>query len=324
MDEHKKKMKILRKEIGRFGWALLVYYLFLNYAVSMIAEIQMIYEGFRAVIASNSWVSFSDGLVNGASAVMENGWGYILACAVVVCMIPVWKGKDFFRKIFDTKQAMTGNDFLSLACIFFSGQLVFQMVAILEELLLNLLGLSVLESMEAASGGADTFSMFLYMGLAAPVVEEIIFRGVLLRGFEPVGKRFSIVASAILFGFFHGNLVQSPYAFAVGLVLGYVAMEYSIGWAMVLHMLNNLFLGDSLLRLTSFLPEGAADFMFWCLYIVCGIIAIRILIRRRQDISGWLRLNPPTMNAMKAFFTTPSNLIMMIMMSLNAIVMLFL
>ena len=162
------------------------------------------------------------------------------------------------------------------------------------------------------------------MGLGAPIVEEIVFRGVLMRGLAPYGKRFAIVASAILFGFFHGNLVQSPYAFAVGLILGYTAMEYSIGWAMVLHMVNNLILGDSLLRLTSFLPVGYGDIVYWIVYLISGIGAAAILIRNRHQIRAWCKVNPPTKNTMKAFFTAPSNVILMVLMSINAIMMLFL
>ena len=201
---------------------------------------------------------------------------------------------------------------------------MFQILAIIEEIILNLFDLSVLEAMEMASAGTDTFSMFLYMGLGAPIVEEIVFRGVLMRGLELYGKRFAIVASAILFGFFHGNLVQSPYAFAVGLILGYTAMEYSIGWAMVLHMVNNLILGDSLLRLTSFLPVGYGDIVYWMIYLISGIGAVIILIRNRHQIRAWCKVNPPTKNAMKAFFTAPANVILMVLMSINAIVMLFL
>ena len=323
MDE-KLLRKTMRREMGRYGWALLIYYLFLNYAVSMVVEIQMIYEGFRAVIASDSWAAFAEGMMEATAAVAENGWGYLIACAVVVCVIPLWKGKVFFRRIFETKQAMTGKTFAALLCIFFSGQLVFQILAVVEEMILNLFDLSVLEAMEMASAGSDTFSMFLYMGLGAPIVEEIVFRGVLMRGLEPHGKRFAIVGSAILFGFFHGNLVQSPYAFAVGLILGYTAMEYSIGWAMVLHMINNLILGDSLLRLTSFLPEGYADLLYWMIYLLSGIFAVVILVRKRNDIRAWLKSNPPVKNTMKAFFTAPANGILMVLMSINAIVILFL
>lgn len=318
----KLQRRALRRGIGAYGWALLIYYLFLNYAVGIALEIQLIYEGFCAVIVSDGWEMFANGVTDAFSSVNQNGWGYVIACCMAVCAIPIWKGSAFFKNLFQTKQTMTAKSFLDLLFIFFSGQLFFQVIAIVEEMLLNQFGISVLESMEMASASADSFSMFLYMGLAAPVVEEIVFRGVILRGLEPYGKRFAVVASAVLFGLFHGNLVQSPYAFAVGLVLGYTAMEYSIGWAMVLHMVNNLILGDSLLRLMSFLPVGMADMVYWGIYLLSGIASVVILVRNRHQIRAWFRDNPMVKGTVKAFFTAPANLILIVLMSLNAIMML--
>ena len=319
----KKRMKQLRKAIGFYSWLLIAYYMLLNYSVSMAASIQLVVNGFQAVISADSWEAYAEGVNQGALFVMENGWGYLAACAAGVIAIVLWKGRGYFRELFATKQTMQGRTLVRLLCIFLSGQLVFQLVAIVEELILNRFGLSLLESIEMASAGSDSFSMFLYMGLAAPVVEEILFRGVLMRGLEPYGRRFAIVASSILFGAFHGNLVQSPYAFAVGLVLGYTAMEYSIGWAMVLHMVNNLVLGDSLQRLTASWPMGAADLMFWCIYLVCGIVSARLMWRQRDKIRLWLRDNPCSKNAMRAFCTAPGSIVLFLMMGANAALMLF-
>ena len=60
------------------------------------------------------------------------------------------------------------------------------------------------------------------------------------------GEGLAVVTSALMFGLFHGNLSQLFYAFALGLVFGYVYLKtgrlrYSIG----LHMLIN-FLGSVL------------------------------------------------------------------------------
>ena len=96
------------------------------------------------------------------------------------------------------------------------------------ELVMNLFGGSLMPMMEAVSGSADTVSMFLYSALFAPIAEELLFRGYILRTLRPYGKRFAIFASAVLFGLFHGNLVQTPYAILVGLLLGYVTVEYGM------------------------------------------------------------------------------------------------
>ena len=321
MDEKIRK-RMLRKEIGKYGWFALLYYFFLNYVVITIAELQLLKVGFDAVIRADSWMAFAEGVEQGSAALMDNGWGYLLAGIAFVCAIPLFKGRSFWLSLFEQKQMMTGKVFFRLLCLFFGGQMVFQLLAIVEELILNQFGLSILESMEMASAGADSFSMFLYMGIAAPVVEELLFRGVLMRGLARQGNRFAIVASSILFGLFHGNLVQSPYAFAVGLVLGYAAMEYSIGWAMVLHMMNNLVLGDSLLRFTSLLPTGVGDFIYGFLFLGCFAGSIVILIRNRTSVRLWLQTNPPARGGLRAFLTTPSLIILILMLSGNALLML--
>ncbi len=186
---------------------------------------------------------FEDQLVQN---IMGNGWGYFAAAGIGFVILLCWKGKKFtFHEIWVKGRAMKASDLIPVTCVFMCGQLLFQLIGSLMELIFNQFGLSIMSAMESASmAGIDTFSMFLYAGLLAPVAEEILFRGLILRSLMPYGKKFAILTSALLFGVFHGNLVQSPFAFGVGLVLGYVAVEHSITWAMVLHMFNNLIISD--------------------------------------------------------------------------------
>lgn len=63
-------------------------------------------------------------------------------------------------------------------------------------------------------------------GLISPVAEELLFRGIIygyLRKLFDV--RTAIVASAILFGMYHGNMVQTLYATIMGYMIAY-AYEY--------------------------------------------------------------------------------------------------
>jgi ABC-type dipeptide/oligopeptide/nickel transport system permease subunit len=94
----------------------------------------------------------------------------------------------------------------------------------------------------------------------------------------PWGKRFATLCTAFVFGIFHGNLLQTPFAFVVGLVLGYVACEYNIVWAMILHMVNNLVLGDMLPRLTSGMPEMAAALVMWLILLISAVVSVVVLI----------------------------------------------
>ena len=62
--------------------------------------------------------------------------------------------------------------------------------------------------------------------IIAPIVEELIFRGVIMAGFSRnYNAFFAIFYSAILFALFHLNPWQFPSAFALGLILGWIRIR---------------------------------------------------------------------------------------------------
>ena len=207
------------------------------------------------------------------------------------------------------------GSFFALLVIFISIQLGAQLMYLLLELLANSFGYSMAQTMESAGGSMDSLSMFLYVGLGAPISEELLFRGLLLRPMEPYGKKFAIFASALLFGIYHGNLVQIPFAFAVGLILGYVTVEYNIGWAIVLHMFNNLILSDTMTRLMGLLGLPWSELWFWILIVGCAIGAVIIFITQRRQIKLWLGKyrNDPLCN--QAFWSAPGIIVLISLMA---------
>ena len=64
---------------------------------------------------------------------------------------------------------------------------------------------------------------YLTIGLLAPLSEEIVFRGAILRAllsrFSPV---VAIIISALFFMLIHMNPAQMPHAFLIGLLLGWM------------------------------------------------------------------------------------------------------
>jgi|GEM_PF-2805273 Predicted metal-dependent membrane protease len=119
-----------------------------------------------------------------------------------------------------------------------------QVVTVLVAILISLIDSSLLEvsakMMEEITLSNSIF-LLLYAIILGPIGEEIIFRGFILRAFERFGKVFAVLGSALLFGFFHGNVLQIPSAFAIGVVFGCATLRYSLKFAIVLHILNNLF-----------------------------------------------------------------------------------
>lgn len=86
---------------------------------------------------------------------------------------------------------------------------------------------------------------FVTIGIVAPMAEEMVFRGAILRALNQwLGHRMrwvAIILSALLFGVVHGNMAQGFGAFAVGLILGWMYIRTgSIVPGVVLHWTNNM------------------------------------------------------------------------------------
>ena len=76
--------------------------------------------------------------------------------------------------------------------------------------------------------------------VAAPVMEEYVFRRSILDRLLPFGERSALLCSALAFGLFHTSVNQVLYAFLLGLVLGYVYFRTGrLRYTVALHMLIN-------------------------------------------------------------------------------------
>lgn len=80
----------------------------------------------------------------------------------------------------------------------------------------------------------------LVMVILAPMIEEYVFRKQLIDRMNAYGGRTAVLTSALMFGLFHGNLSQFFYAFAIGLVFGYLYLRTGrLRYTAILHMLIN-------------------------------------------------------------------------------------
>lgn len=89
--------------------------------------------------------------------------------------------------------------------------------------------------------GSSILPRVLYVGIMAPIFEELIFRKLLIDHLLVRGKFFAILVSALCFGLFHGNFAQFFFATFLGLVFGYVYVKtgkiyYSMGFHFIINM----------------------------------------------------------------------------------------
>jgi len=100
-------------------------------------------------------------------------------------------------------------------------------------------GISVVESYGEAIDSLFTPLGVLYIVIIGPIFEELIFRGAALETLRRFGDNFAIIISALIFGFYHMTIMQIPFCFVLGLLLGYVAVRWSLRAAIVLHIVTN-------------------------------------------------------------------------------------
>lgn len=124
--------------------------------------------------------------------------------------------------------------------------------------------------------------IFLY-GVISPFTEEVVFRGILYNRMDRLfGRTIAIIGSALLFGAYHGNIVQTLYGFILGVLIVVLYERYSSFLVPVLiHSAANIavYIVSSNIILQQ-------KFMNWTGCIACGILAIVLfwlLVLRKEE-----------------------------------------
>lgn len=122
------------------------------------------------------------------------------------------------------------------------------------------------------------------MVVLAPVFEECLFRGVMLRGFlKNYSITKSLIITSLIFGLMHFNLIQSIIAAILGLALGWVFIKTgSLPVCILLHALNNG-ISTILYKLTVNYNVSDSQLNFVVILSLLAGITAFILLRRMPD-----------------------------------------
>lgn len=132
------------------------------------------------------------------------------------------------------------------------------------------------------------FLGFISVCLVAPVVEEVLFRGIILRGLlGNYNKASALLFSSVLFSLFHINPDQLFHTFVCGLFLGWLYIATFSLWTSVLaHILFNIvayILGTSIVKIegVSYFPNDEIVYPSIFVQVVsvallyCGFIILK-------------------------------------------------
>ena len=134
--------------------------------------------------------------------------------------------------------------------------------------------------------------------VVGPLIEEILFRGFVMRKLSRYGRNFAIFFSAALFGLYQANFVQMPEAFILGSILGYITFRYSIKWAFILHCIHNL----AIFLVAMFQPGLYINYGIFGIFFVLMLIT---LIAKRAKLLRFFSLGRSLENAYRYSLTVP-------------------
>lgn len=128
---------------------------------------------------------------------------------------------------------------------------------------------------------SNTFWTTMAVAVAAPLIEEFMLRGIMLRGMlkhtSPIN---AIHYSAFFFALIHMNLSQAVGAFIIGLFIGWIYYKTGSLWmAILVHFLNNglsilftlAFPHDIELTLMKLIMEKHSITVYIALYIIAAL-----------------------------------------------------
>ena len=115
------------------------------------------------------------------------------------------------------------------------------------------------------------------------LLEEFAFRGIILGSLRKFGDTFALIASAICFGILHSNFEQIPFAFFVGLFLGFAVLKTgSLRVAIAVHFYNN-FISVILNYLPDSVPNEIKNLIYVFLLLITLVIGIFMLCKADKD-----------------------------------------
>ena len=150
------------------------------------------------------------------------------------------------RKIKFTERCLINHQpigvYIRALALGFVGQYAIQLVLSLFMMLIPQSWIESLEQNNEAITGSSEVMVFILTVIAAPLLEEIMCRSLVLGSFrKAMPKWVAIVLSSLIFGALHANPIGIIYATAFGILLGWLTTKFeSVVPAILCHMAFNL------------------------------------------------------------------------------------
>lgn len=122
---------------------------------------------------------------------------------------------------------------------------------------------------------ASVTSVIIFVAVIPAVMEELVFRGLLLKGAENFGKIQAVLVTAAAFSLYHTSPAQTIYQFVIGVIYGFVALSSgSVIPTTILHFLNNFVI----IVIYYFFPSFALEGSIKIIVTILGVLAVAVAL----------------------------------------------
>ena len=220
-----------------------------------------------ALYDARHWLGIEDGYSLATLAVL-------VANGILFSALLQWKKLDYRDLFFSSRASAAASTVLLVPTVLLAAPLLFLLMGSVDELLQSAFPMSSSTEEQLRAMTAPGLPQLVMACMLAPVLEEMLFRGIILRSFLAQYDRwYAIAGSAVVFGFAHGNIYQLVGAIIFGMAAGWLyERTRSLIPCIALHAAINT--GSMLLDADA--SPAVADAATW---LACALPAL---------LSGWL------------------------------------
>lgn len=194
----------------------------------------------------------------------------------------------------------------------------------------SLIGIEYSLNMDMSS--RSVFENILYVvaiAVTPAFAEEFAFRGILMGSLRKYGNSFAIIVSAVMFGAMHGNIIQIPFAFILGLIFAYIDCKAnSIIPSIIIHFINNFYsVIMDILQSQNIVTTRSFYIIYYSIFtamLVFGVLAFLYIMKKDKnflsisDTSNVVSLS--LKEKIKCFFTSAGTATIVVILILETII----
>ena len=152
---------------------------------------------------------------------------WILSFPIIYYFVKTYKKYEYFK----TNKKLNAKDFsVYFALAFWIGNFFSFLIVLMSSYKGRTPVVAIYESL---------YTDIIMTVFVAPVLEEIVFRGVIMNNLKKYGIKTAIIINSIFFALSHYNTDMIIPAFFTGIIFSYVAYKYSIEYSILIHFFIN-------------------------------------------------------------------------------------